>query len=56
VLDERFVTAFTIAGTAVYSRAHAANYAAAGTTELALTFFGPGFAADMAYLGKAFAT
>jgi 5,10-methylenetetrahydromethanopterin reductase len=53
-LDERFVTAFTIAGTADDCRALAANYAAAGTTELALTFFGPGFAADMAYLGKAF--
>src|ERR1051325_8611789 len=38
-LDERFVTAFTIAGTADDCRALAANYAAAGTTELALTFF-----------------
>jgi 5,10-methylenetetrahydromethanopterin reductase len=56
VLDERFVMAFTIAGTADDCRALAANYAAAGTTELALTFFGPSFAADMAYLGKAFAT
>ncbi len=55
-LDERFVTAFAIAGTAEDCRALAANYAAAGTTELALTFFGPSFADDMAYLGKAFAT
>ena len=33
-------------------RALAANYAAAGTTELALTFLGPSLAADMAYLGQ----
>ena len=54
-LDERFVTAFTIAGNADDCRELAMKYAAAGTTELALTFFGPTFAADMAYIGKAFA-
>jgi 5,10-methylenetetrahydromethanopterin reductase len=55
VLDDRFVAAFAIAGNAEDCRAQAAAYAAAGVTELALTFFGPTFAADMAYIGKAFA-
>jgi 5,10-methylenetetrahydromethanopterin reductase len=55
VLDERFVAAFTIAGNAEDCRAQAAAYAAVGVTELALTFFGPSAAADMAYIGKAFA-
>ena len=49
-------TAFTIAGNADDCRELAAAYAAAGVTELALTFFGaeppP---SDMAYIGKAFA-
>jgi 5,10-methylenetetrahydromethanopterin reductase len=54
-LDERFVMAFAIAGNADDCRELAQKYAAAGTTELALTFFGPTFAADMAYIGKAFA-
>ena len=40
-LDERYVDAFTIAGNADDCRALAAAYAAAGVTELALTFFGP---------------
>ena len=48
VLDDRFVAAFTIAGNAEDCRAQAAAYAAAGVTELALTFFGPSAAADMA--------
>ena len=48
-------TAFTIAGNADDCRELAAAYAAAGVTELALTFFGPAAAADMAYIGKAFA-
>ena len=39
VLDDRFVEAFTIAGNADDCRARAAAYAAAGVTELALTFF-----------------
>lgn len=55
VLDQRFVEAFSIAGNAEDCRRQAAAFAAAGVTELALTFFGPTFAADMAYLGKAFA-
>jgi 5,10-methylenetetrahydromethanopterin reductase len=54
VLDERYVAAFTIAGNADDCRERAAAYAAAGVTELALTFFGPAAAADMAYIGKAF--
>ena len=40
-LDERYVKAFTIAGNADDCRELAAAYAAAGVTELALTFFGP---------------
>ena len=55
VLDERYVLAFAIAGNADDCRARAAAYAAAGVTELALTFFGPSAGADMAYIGKAFA-
>jgi 5,10-methylenetetrahydromethanopterin reductase len=55
VLDDRYVTAFAIAGNADDCRAQAAAYAAAGVTELALTFFGSTFAADMAYIGKAWA-
>jgi alkanesulfonate monooxygenase SsuD/methylene tetrahydromethanopterin reductase-like flavin-dependent oxidoreductase (luciferase family) len=55
VLDDRYVTAFAIAGNADDCRARAAALAEAGVTELALTFFGPTYAADMAYLGRAFA-
>jgi 5,10-methylenetetrahydromethanopterin reductase len=57
VLDERYTEAFTISGDADDCRALAARYAAAGVTELALTFFGPAaaVAADMATIGKAFA-
>jgi 5,10-methylenetetrahydromethanopterin reductase len=55
VLDERVVEAFTISGNADDCRELAAKYAAAGVTELALTFSGPGFAADMASIGKAWA-
>jgi 5,10-methylenetetrahydromethanopterin reductase len=54
-LDDRYVRAFTIAGNADDCRELAAAYAAAGVTELALTFFGPAAASDMAYIGKAFA-
>ena len=54
-LDDRFVTAFAIAGNAEDCRTQAAVYAAAGVTELALTFSGPTFGADMAYIGRAFA-
>lgn len=55
VLDQRFVEAFAIAGNAEDCRTQAAAHAEAGATELALTFFGPTFAADMAYIGKAWA-
>ncbi len=50
VLDERYVRAFSIAGNADDCRALAASYAAAGVTELALTFSGPTAAADMKYM------
>jgi 5,10-methylenetetrahydromethanopterin reductase len=53
-LDDRFVDAFAIAGNADDCRAQAAAYAAAGVTELALTFAGPSAPADMAYIGRAF--
>lgn len=55
-LDDRYARAFTIAGNADDCRELATAYAAAGVTELALTFFGPSAAADMAYISKAFAT
>jgi hypothetical protein len=55
VLDDRYVAAFTLAGTAADCRAQAVGYAAAGVTELALTLSGPSAAADMATIGKAFA-
>jgi 5,10-methylenetetrahydromethanopterin reductase len=56
VLDERYPEAFTISGSAEDCRELATRYAAAGVTELALTFFGPSFADDMAYIGSAFRT
>ena len=56
VLDDRYPEAFTIFGNAEDCRALAARYAAAGVTELALTFSGPSYAEDMAYIGKAFAS
>jgi 5,10-methylenetetrahydromethanopterin reductase len=55
VLDERYVAAFTLAGTAKDCRAQANAFGAAGVTELALTFAGPSAADDIAYIGKAFA-
>ena len=55
VLDERYVRAFSIAGHADDCRALAASYAAAGVTELALTFSGPTAAADMKYMAQAIA-
>jgi 5,10-methylenetetrahydromethanopterin reductase len=54
VLDDRYAEAFTIFGNAEDCRALAAAYAAAGVTELALTFSGATFAEDMVYMGKAF--
>lgn len=55
VLDDRYIEAFTISGNADDCRELAARYAAVGVTELALTFFGPTAAADMAYIGTAVA-
>jgi 5,10-methylenetetrahydromethanopterin reductase len=55
VLDFRYVAAFALAGTAEDCRTQAAAFAAAGVTELALTFSGPSAADDMAYIGRAFA-
>ncbi len=52
VLDQRFVTAFTIAGNADDCCAQAATYAAAGVTELALTFSDPSAHADMNYIAR----
>jgi 5,10-methylenetetrahydromethanopterin reductase len=47
-LDERFVEAFSIAGTAEDCRARIAAYATAGISDLVLTFVGPDPIADMA--------
>ncbi|HEX3537706.1 MAG TPA: LLM class flavin-dependent oxidoreductase [Stellaceae bacterium] len=55
-LDERFLAAFAVAGTAADCLARAANYRTAGVDELVLTFAGPQPAADMAYLGAAIRT
>src|SRR6266851_3293736 len=48
VLDERFIAAFAIAGTAEECLAQAAQYRRAGVAELVLTFGGPRPEADMA--------
>jgi 5,10-methylenetetrahydromethanopterin reductase len=53
VLDERFVTAFAIAGTAEECLAQTARYRAVGIDELALTFAGAQPETDIAYLGAA---
>jgi alkanesulfonate monooxygenase SsuD/methylene tetrahydromethanopterin reductase-like flavin-dependent oxidoreductase (luciferase family) len=50
VLDDRFVDAFAIAGSAEECLDQAARYRRAGAAELALTFAGDRPAADMAYL------
>jgi alkanesulfonate monooxygenase SsuD/methylene tetrahydromethanopterin reductase-like flavin-dependent oxidoreductase (luciferase family) len=50
VLDERFVAAFAIAGTAQECLHQAARYHRAGVDELALTFAGAQPLEDMAYL------
>jgi 5,10-methylenetetrahydromethanopterin reductase len=52
-LDERFVAAFAIAGTADDCLEQAKRYRAAGASELALTFAGAEPEADMAYLAAA---
>ena len=49
-LDDRFVAAFAIAGTADDCLAQARRYRAAGASELALTFAGAQPETDMAYL------
>ncbi|MBV8776600.1 MAG: LLM class flavin-dependent oxidoreductase [Alphaproteobacteria bacterium] len=53
LLDDQFVGAFAIAGTAEECLKQAAAYGAAGAAELALTFAGMQPAEDIAYLGKA---
>jgi 5,10-methylenetetrahydromethanopterin reductase len=52
-LDDRFVAAFAIAGTAEECLAQAAHYHSAGVDELALTFAGPRPLQDIEYLGRA---
>jgi 5,10-methylenetetrahydromethanopterin reductase len=52
-LDDRFIAAFAIAGTATDCLAQARRYRDAGASELALTFVGPQSEADMAYLAEA---
>ncbi len=52
VLDDRFVAAFAIAGTADDCRRQAAVYRGAGVDELALTFAGAQAEADIVYLGN----
>jgi hypothetical protein len=56
VLDDRFVDAFTIAGTAEQCRARIGAYARAWVSELALTLVGAQPIADMEYLGRALMT
>jgi 5,10-methylenetetrahydromethanopterin reductase len=55
VLDDRFIDAFAIAGTAEECLARAALYRRAGVGELVLTFAGSQPAQDIAYLGGAVA-
>lgn len=52
VLDDRFVEAFAIAGTADDALAQARRYRAAGASELVLTFAGRRPEPDMQYLGN----
>ena len=53
VLDDRFVDAFAIAGTAEDCLARAADYRRAGASELALTFAGSQPETDIEYLARA---
>lgn len=53
VLDERFVLAFTLSGNMEDCRKQAASYAAAGVSELALTFCSPSAAVDMRFMADA---
>jgi 5,10-methylenetetrahydromethanopterin reductase len=52
-LDQRFAEAFTVSGNVEDCRTKAAAYAAAGVTELALTFSGSKPAADMRFMAEA---
>jgi len=52
-LDDRFVDAFAVAGTAEQCLDRIKAYARAGVTELVLTFVGADPLADIAYLGRA---
>jgi alkanesulfonate monooxygenase SsuD/methylene tetrahydromethanopterin reductase-like flavin-dependent oxidoreductase (luciferase family) len=52
-LDDRFIDAFALAGSAQDCLDQARRYRAAGATELALTFVGPQPEADMDYLASA---
>jgi len=53
VLDDRFVDAFTIAGTADQCLERIDGYGRAGVSELVLTFVGAEPITEMAYLGRA---
>ncbi len=53
VLDQRFTRAFSLSGTPEACLARAADYAAAGISELALTFDGPSATDEIALLGEA---
>ena len=53
MLDDRFLAAFAIAGTAEDCLAQVRAYLEAGATELALSFAGPQPEQDMQYLGRA---
>jgi 5,10-methylenetetrahydromethanopterin reductase len=55
VLDDRYVDAFALAGTAEDCRTRAERFAAAGVTELAVTLSGPDVARQMNDLAAAFA-
>jgi 5,10-methylenetetrahydromethanopterin reductase len=55
VLDDRFVDAFAVAGTAAECLARMADYRTAGVAELALNFVGPDPERDLGYLGRALA-
>lgn len=55
VLDDRFIEAFAIAGTAEECLATAARYARAGVHELVLTFVGALAAEQMVHLGRVLA-
>ena len=54
-IDQRFVEAFSLAGTAEDCLGRIAAYGDAGVSDLILTFVGPDPAADMAMLGRVLA-